>query len=439
MDAPPIQYARTADGVNIAYWTLGAGPPLVYAPSWGTNAQTVWEVPQARELFARLAERYRVVYFDPRGVGMSDQAPEDVSLGGFVADIAAIFDVTQVTEAAIFGEGSSGHVAIRFAATRPEQVTALVLYGSPLSYPDWAPVSSTAAVVDLLREARTEAQLAAARQAFASIVDRVSFDDFRKLVAGLGTLGSIGRAFDEVLAWDATVDAASVLAPTLVLARQADAMYPIETMRPMAAAIPNARLLVMPGRGGWAFDGDLDPILDAIEDLLGPNDRSPALPGGFRTLLFTDLESSTALTQSLGDAKAQEALRGHNDAVRTALDAHGGEEVKHTGDGIFAAFVSAVSAVDAALQIQRELAGAEVRVRVGLNAGEPIAEDDDYFGAAVQLAARVCDRAEPGQVLVSNVVKELCTGKLFQFEEQGETTLKGFPEPVRLFVVGEGE
>ena len=112
--------------------------------------------------------------------------------------------------------------------------------------------------------------------------------------------------------------------------------------------------------------------------------------------------------------------------------------MKHTGDGIFAAFGSAVSAVETALQIQRELAGAEVRVRVGLNAGEPIAEDDDYFGAAVQLAARVCDRAEPAQVLVSNVVKELCTGKLFQFLDQGEVALKGFEEPVRLFVVGEG-
>ena len=84
------------------------------------------------------------------------------------------------------------------------------------------------------------------------------------------------------------------------------------------------------------------------------------------------------------------------------------------------------------------MAGAEVRVRVGLNAGEPIAKDDDYFGAAVQLAARVCDRAEPGQVLVPSVVRDLCRGKTFTFEDQGETTLKGFPEPVRLFVVGDG-
>jgi adenylate cyclase len=128
-------------------------------------------------------------------------------------------------------------------------------------------------------------------------------------------------------------------------------------------------------------------------------------------------------------------LHGHNDAVRAALAAHDGEEVKHTGDGIMASFGSAVSAVEAALAIQRDLAGGEVRVRVGLNAGEPIQEEGDLFGGSVQLAARVCDRAEPGQVLVSNVVRELCTGKLFQFADQGEATLKGFPESVRLFTV----
>ncbi len=121
--------------------------------------------------------------------------------------------------------------------------------------------------------------------------------------------------------------------------------------------------------------------------------------------------------------------------MRAALDEHGGREVKHTGDGIMASFPSAVSAVTAALQMQRDLAGGEVRVRIGLNAGEPIAEDDDLFGTAVQLAARITDRAEPGQVLVSNVVRELCAGKTFEFTSVGEATLKGFDEPVALYEV----
>lgn len=178
-----------------------------------------------------------------------------------------------------------------------------------------------------------------------------------------------------------------------------------------------------------------DLALHAIKDHFRdgqPSSEPTELRTPVVTLLFTDLESSTALTQRLGDGKAQDLLHGHNDAVRGALTTHGGDEVKHTGDGIVAAFGSAV---EAALQIQRDLVGAEVRVRVGLNAGEPIAEEDDYFGTAVQLAARVCDRAEPGQVLVSEVVRQLCAGKLLTFTDQGEATLKGFPEPARLFVV----
>ena len=117
------------------------------------------------------------------------------------------------------------------------------------------------------------------------------------------------------------------------------------------------------------------------------------------------------------------------------MDDHGGREVKHTGDGIMASFPSAVSAVTAALQIQRELTSGEVRVRVGLNAGEPIAEDGDLFGLSVIKAARIADRAEPGQVLVSNVVMELCEGKTFEFASLGAVSLKGFDEAVTLFEV----
>ena len=180
----------------------------------------------------------------------------------------------------------------------------------------------------------------------------------------------------------------------------------------------SARTLI----AGFLSD-DLDVALSA-----------PAVEG-LQTLLFTDIEASTALTQRLGDEGAQELLHGHNGVVRAALDEHGGREVKHTGDGLMASFPSAVSAVTAALQMQRDLAGGEVRVRIGLNAGEPIAEDGDLFGTAVQLAARITDRAEPGQVLVSNVVRELCAGKTFEFTSMGEATLKGFDEPVALFEV----
>jgi class 3 adenylate cyclase len=210
----------------------------------------------------------------------------------------------------------------------------------------------------------------------------------------------------------------------------------------MASQIPNSRLLVRPVERLTLADSLSDEVVSLVADFINEavgrtieEHADVVRQSGLRTILFTDLESSTALTQAIGDAKAQDILHGHNAVVRAALAAHDGEEVKHTGDGIMASFGSAVAAVQAALAIQRDLAGGEVRVRVGLNAGEPIHEEGDYFGGSVQLAARVCDRAEPGQVLVSNVVRELCTGKMFQFDDQGEATLKGFPESVRLFTV----
>ena len=158
------------------------------------------------------------------------------------------------------------------------------------------------------------------------------------------------------------------------------------------------------------------------------------VPAAITTILFTDLESSTALTQRIGDDAAQELLGRHDATVRAALEEHGGREVKHTGDGIMASFGSAVAAVNAALQIQRGLAEDRIRARVGLNAGEPVAEGDDLFGTAVQLAARITDQAESGQVLVSNVVRELCAGKRLTFESLGEMRLKGFDERVALYV-----
>jgi class 3 adenylate cyclase len=163
---------------------------------------------------------------------------------------------------------------------------------------------------------------------------------------------------------------------------------------------------------------------------------------GTVTILFTDIESSTTLTQRLGDAKAHEFLRTHNAIVRDALKAHGGTEIKHTGDGIMASFPSASRAIECAVDIQKAVAShleqrpePPLRVRIGLNAGEPVVEEKDLFGIAVQLAARICAQARPGQILASNVVQELAAGKGFVFLDHGKVALKGFEKPARLHEV----
>ena len=169
-----------------------------------------------------------------------------------------------------------------------------------------------------------------------------------------------------------------------------------------------------------------------------PGSGADARDPGIRTILFTDVANSTSLTQSLGDDAALAVLGVHDTIVRDALSALGGREVKHTGDGIMASFVSAASAVRCAIQIQRELEKhvqtnpeRPLKVRVGAAAGEPVEQNDDLFGSTVQLAARLCAHAQPEQILVSNAIPDLCIGKGLFFEELGEVVLKGFGQPVR--------
>jgi class 3 adenylate cyclase len=193
---------------------------------------------------------------------------------------------------------------------------------------------------------------------------------------------------------------------------------------------------------------------DVAEVFLGGTETNPAgavlLPGGaaderdpgIRTILFTDIVDSTALTQLMGDEAAMALLDLHDTIVRDALATLGGREVKHTGDGIMASFVSAAAAVKCASRIQHELAThaknkreRPLKVRIGAAAGEPVEQHHDLFGCTVQLAARLCAHASSEQILVSNAIAELCLGKGFSFQDVGEVVLKGFDRPVRAHAV----
>jgi class 3 adenylate cyclase len=177
---------------------------------------------------------------------------------------------------------------------------------------------------------------------------------------------------------------------------------------------------------------------NAAGAVIFPGGAADARDPGIRTILFTDIVNSTTLTQSLGDEAALAMLGVHDTIVRDALSALGGREVKHTGDGIMASFISAAAAVRCAIQIQRELdkhantnPDRPLKVRVGAAAGEPVEQNNDLFGSTVQLASRLCAHAQPEQILVSNAIPDLCIGKGLVFEELGEVTLKGFGSPVR--------
>ncbi|HLF99877.1 MAG TPA: nickel-binding protein [Acidimicrobiia bacterium] len=185
---------------------------------------------------------------------------------------------------------------------------------------------------------------------------------------------------------------------------------------------------------------DRDAVMAFLGRIDDPESPGPIAESGVRTILFTDLVDSTAITQRLGDEGAMALLRAHDEVVRSALRDNSGREVKHTGDGIMASFASVARAAECAACIQRALlersvADEAVRVRIGINAGEPVTENDDLFGTAVQLAARLCAVAEPGEVLVSSTIKDLAAGKPFSFEPRGPFELKGFSEPTPAFAL----
>jgi class 3 adenylate cyclase len=182
--------------------------------------------------------------------------------------------------------------------------------------------------------------------------------------------------------------------------------------------------------------------INAAGAVVFPGGGSEARDPGIRTVFFTDIVGSTNITQRFGDEVAMEFLHYHDATVREALSACNGREVKHTGDGIMASFASAASAVRCAAQIQREFSRGSsprkehrMQARIGAAAGEPVEHGNDIFGTTVQLAARLCAHAEPEQILVSNVVAELCIGKQLAFRPLGHVHLKGFDEPVHVHTV----
>jgi class 3 adenylate cyclase len=258
------------------------------------------------------------------------------------------------------------------------------------------------------------------------------------------TQETMKTALGATAGFDVSAILPQVKAPTLVLHRRQLSWLSVDVARGLASRIPNARLALLEGESGAVFLGDTEAVMRALNQFMGEEAvvwAEPSAAGAVHTILFTDVEGSTALTQRLGDAKAREVLRAYERIVREALSSHGGSEVKALGDGFMASFSSATRALECAIAMQRafaehsESAEEPLRVRIGLNAGEPIAEEKDLFGTTVIVAARIAARAEGGEILAANVVRELAAGKGFLFSDRGEVALRGFEDPVRLYEV----
>jgi class 3 adenylate cyclase len=251
----------------------------------------------------------------------------------------------------------------------------------------------------------------------------------------------------------------NVQAPTLILHRPAFHGSHVNVARRLAARMADARLILLEGESVVPFIGDTGAVMSGIDDFLdrgvaraaaraGAVETVRKAPQGMQALLFTDIEGHTAIMQRLGDDRGRSLLREHEQITRAALRASGGTEIKTMGDGFMASFGSVRGALECAIALQRgfdranrdpgssigaaSASGTPLRVRIGVNAGEPLSEDDDLFGASVIAVARIAAEARGGEILVADVVRQLAAGKQFVFVDRGEVTLRGFDEPLRL-------
>ncbi len=443
MEKPRIQYAQTRDGVNIAYWTMGEGEPLVYMPSMPFgHIELEWQVPENRRFCEELAKGGLLVHYDGRASGLSDRDVEDLSFAARAWDLESVVNHLALDRFSLWAPMATGALAIAYAAEHPDRVSRLVLWCSIISAAD---LTEAAQFQGLMALAEKDWDLFT--ETMANVVYGWSAGEKARQFAGLIRESMSPQTLQATLPILSQVDVTELLPkvtlPTLVLHRREMAYPSLAVARRLASQIPDARLVVLDG-GSASIGEDTDAIIRATAEFLGRAYVAPARPstGSVHTILFTDMEASTALTQRLGDAAAQDIRRAHDTIVRDALATHSGSEIKHTGDGIMASFATASAALQSAIAIQQGVAAhverqpdSPLAVYVGLNAGEPIAEDQDLFGTSVDLAARICDQAQPGQILASDVVRQLAAGKQFLFADLGETALRGFEDPVKLWEV----
>ena len=433
-----LGFCTTSDGVSIAYATIGDGPPLVYATGWPGHLSVEWETPVARQFLEKLAQGVTLIRYDMRGSGLSDTDVPDLSLEHWVEDLTAVVDHLKLEQFSLMSLGLlAGPIAITYAAAHPERVSKLILSSGYLRGSELATPERARTMIGLISAYGFPTTLDITDL---SPEDLKSFQDVSRIQKQGASPEVQGQVIRAMFAVDVEDLAPSITVPTLVMHGQHDNAVRFDLGRRLAARLPHAKFVPF-GKSSAAPWKEQDIIVQELRRFLdiGASVESQTATG-LVTILFTDMESSTALTQQLGDEGAQVVRRAHNEIVRGALGEHDGREIKHTGDGIMASFASARSALECSIAIQRGVAAhleehpdSPLGVYVGLNAGEPIAEEQDLFGTSVDLAARICDHAEPGQIVASNVVRELAAGKQFLFSDLGETELRGFEDPVKLW------
>jgi class 3 adenylate cyclase len=446
---PETRYAKTADGVHIAYQVVGEAPlDLVFVMGWTSNIEAMWEEPNLARFLSRLASFGRLIIFDKRGVGLSDRVSETdlPTLETRMDDVRAVMDAAGSERAVVFGVSEGGPLSILFAATHPMRSLGLILFGTAARFA-WAPDFPTGTTEEQHSRELEEIDQAWGTREYSAQQIREwgapsQLEDpqlvewltgYLRRAASPGAAMALERMNFQI---DVRHVLSAVHVPTLVLTRLEDSDFPVEATRSMAEAIPTARLAEFPGADHFFWVGDQDALLNEVERFVKDlGEQEAELDRVLATVLFTDIVGSTPRAAEVGDRKWREILDAHHGLIRPLIARYRGREIDTAGDSFLATFDGPIRAIRCALAARDGVQDLGLEIRAGLHTGEIELADDQVRGIAVHIGSRVAGLAEPSEVLVSRTVKDLVAGAALQFEDRGEHALKGVPGAWRVYRV----
>ena len=441
VELPVTRYARTVDDVHIAYQVVGDGPfDLVAILGYVSHVELCWEDPRIAEFFMGLASFCRLILFDRRGLGLSDPVQGAPTLEDRMQDLCAVMDASGSERAALLGLSEGGPVSILFAATYPERVTALILYGTfaRMTKTDAYPWGYPSDVFERFVQAKTDSW--GDDNAVDYFAPSLAHDaEFRRRWATFERRATSPDSYRALMKMNGDTDVRDVLpkvrVPTLVLHRTGDLPVRIGNGRYVSEHITGSRFVELPGQDHFFWVGDSSVLLDEIEEFLtgrrSVHDRDRVLA----TVMFTDIVASTEQAVRLGDALWRRRLDQHDQLTRREVDRWRGQFIKSTGDGALATFDGPARAIRCAVELQKALSSEDLAIRAGLHTGEIELRNNDVGGVGVHIASRVQGLATPDEVLVTKTVTDLVAGSGITFVDRGLHDLKGIAGSWQVFAI----
>ncbi len=429
---PKTRYARSGD-VRIAYQVTGEGPvDVVWAPGTMSHLDMDWENPRRALFFERFSRFCRLIRFDKRGTGLSDRPLNMATLEERTDDIRAVMDAVGIERASLFGGSEGGSMASLFAATYPQRVNALLIWGAQarwIATPDhpWGQtLEENEQMLAMIQddwpsvEYITGPGAGLGRDADPAAIETLA--RYMRAAASPSAVYAYEKMNSEI---DTRPILPSIQAPTLVMNRVGDPVAHVDAARDMASRIPGARFIEYPGNSHSIALDDMDTILSDVQEFVTGERPAEASDRVLATVLFLDIAGSTERAAALGDAAWRNVMNAYYAIVRKELARFRGQETNNAGDGFLATFDGPARAVRCALSITKEVKQLGIEIRAGVHTGECELMGDNVGGVAVHAGARIMAKAEPGKVVVSRTVKDLVAGSGIVLKDIGAHTLKG--------------